>query len=128
MSREEAIEVINSLTGKDFPQEREASIKRQYQIAEAFMMAIEALKQPEQKWVSCSERLPDEKDAGILKILGTEKRSEYVLATVEVKDERMTVTACTSDGEWEWDMKYAFPDYKIIAWMPLPEPYREDKK
>ena len=81
--------------------------------------------QPEQRWIPCSERLPEEKDAGILKKLGTSKRSEYVLATVEVKGERMTVTACTYDGEWDWKMKYAFPDYKIIAWMPLPEPYQK---
>ena len=25
-------------------------------------------------------------------------------------------------------MKYVFPDYKIIACMPLPEPYKEEKK
>lgn len=76
------------------------------------------------RWIPCSERLPEEKDAGILKKLGTSKRSEYVLATVEVKGERMTVTACTYDGKWDWNMKYAFPDYKIVAWMPLPEPYK----
>ena len=84
--------------------------------------------QQEQRWIPCSERLPEEKDAGILKKLGTSKRSEYVLATVEVKGERMTVTVCTYDGEWDWNMKYAFPDYKIIAWMPLPEPYRERRE
>lgn len=81
---------------------------------------------PKPQWIPCSERLPDEKDAGILKKLGTKKRSDYVLATVEVKNERMTVTACTYDGIWDWNMKYAFPDYKIIAWMPLPESYREE--
>ena len=80
-----------------------------------------------QQWISCSEKLPEEKDAGILKKLGTSKRSEYVIATVEVKGERMTVTACTYDGEWDWNMKYAFPDYKIIAWMPLPEPWRGEE-
>lgn len=84
--------------------------------------------QPEQRWIPCSERLPDEKDVGILKKIGTSKRSEYVLATVEVKGERMTVTACTYDGEWDWKMKYAFPDYKIIAWMPLPEPYKGEQE
>jgi len=78
----------------------------------------------EPHWISVTERLPKEKDAGILKKLGTSKRSEYVLATVEVKGERMTVTACTYDGKWDWNMKYAFPDYKIIAWMPLPEVYK----
>ena len=87
--------------------------------------AIAALEK--QRWIPCSERLPEEKDAGILKKLGTDKRSEYVLATVEVKGVRMTVTACTYDGKWDWNMKYAFPDYKVIAWRPLPEPYQEDK-
>lgn len=79
------------------------------------------------RWIPCSERMPEEKDAGILKKLGTEKRSEYVLATVEVKGERMTVTACTYDGKWDWNMKYAFPDYEVVAWMPLPEPYKEEQ-
>ena len=83
--------------------------------------------QPEQRWIPCSERLPEEKDAGILKKLGTEKRSGYVIVTVEVKGERMTSTACTHDGKWNWEMKYAFPDYKVVAWMPLPEPYGGDQ-
>ena len=87
----------------------------------AVNMAIDALKP---QWIPCSERLPEEKDAGILKKLGTNKRSDYVIATVEVKGERMTVTACTYDGVWDWKMKYAFPDYKVIAWMPLPDPFR----
>ena len=80
----------------------------------------------EPQWIPCSERLPEEKDAGILKKLGTNKRSDYVLATVKTKGEYMAVKACTYDGVWNWDMKYAFPDYEIIAWMPMPEPYREE--
>ena len=79
-------------------------------------------------WIPCSEGMPKEKDAGILKKLGTKKRSEYVLATVEVKGERMTVTACTYDGKWDWNMKYAFPDFKVVAWLPLPEPYEGEKE
>ena len=71
--------------------------------------------QSEPHWIPCSERLPEEKDAGILKKLGINKRSDYVIATVEVKGERMTVTACTYDGAWDWNMKYAFPDYKVVA-------------
>jgi len=89
----------------------------------AIDIAIKAL-EAEPHWIPVTERLPKEKDAGILKKLGTSKRSEYVLATVEVKGERMTVTACTYDGKWDWNMKYAFPDYKIVAWMPMPESYK----
>ena len=82
--------------------------------------------QPEQRWIPCSERLPEEKDAKILKKLGINMRSDYVLATVEVKGERMTILSHTFDGVWQWDKKYAFPDYNVIAWMPLPEPYKEE--
>lgn len=90
--------------------------------ADAIRMAIKALEE-QPHWIPCSERMPKEKDAGILKMLGTEKKSEYVLATVEVNGKRMTVTARTYDGKWDWNMKYAFPDFKVVAWMPLPEPY-----
>ena len=82
--------------------------------------------QPEQRWTPCSEGLPEEKDAGILKKLGINKRSDDVIATVDVNGARMTVTACTHDGKWNWNMKYAFPNFKVIAWMPLPKPYEED--
>ena len=94
---------------------------------DALTLAISALeKQEADRWIPVTERLPEEKDAGILKKLGTNKRSDYVLATVEVKGEKMTVMACTYDGKWDWNMKYAFPDYKVIAWHPLPEPYKEE--
>ena len=82
----------------------------------------------ETMWIPVSKRLPEEKDAGILKKLGIKKMSEYVLATVEIKDERMTAVACTHDGKWNWDKKYAFPDFKVVAWMPFPKSYREDSK
>ena len=99
------------------------------EILEALDMAISALKkQEEDRWIPVTERLPEEKDAGILKKLGTNKRSDYVLATVEVEGERMTVMACTYDGKWYWNMEYAFPDYKIIAWRPLPEPYEAEEE
>ena len=93
------------------------------------LLSLPALKKQEKdRWIPVTEALPEEKDAGILKKLGTNKQSDYVLATVEVKGERMTVTACTYDGKWNWNMKYAFPDYKIIAWRPIPEAFEVEEK
>ena len=103
---------------KEFPFETDICVSMLMEIDEQPTI------QPEPHWIPVTERLPEEKDAGILKKLGTSKRSEYVLATVEVKSERMTVTARTYDGKWDWNMKYAFPDYKIVAWRSLPEPYK----
>ena len=107
---------------KEFPFETDICVSMLMEIDEQPTIT------PEPHWIPVTERLPEEKDAGILKKLGTSKHSEYVLATVEVKGERMTVTACTYDGKWDWNMKYAFPDYKIVAWMPLPDPYKEVTK
>lgn len=97
----------------------------EYYYNENVIQSIKEIPFAEQEphWIPCSERLPDEEDAKILRKFGVKKQSEYVLATVEVKDERMTVTTCTYDGEWDWKMKHALPDYRVIAWMPLPEPY-----
>jgi len=76
------------------------------------------------QWIPCDEKLPEEKDTGILKKLGINKRSDYVIVTIEINGDKVTDVACTYDGSWNWDKKYAFPDYKVTAWMPLPEPYK----
>lgn len=108
--------------------ENRIAVMPESETKEMFCVAISALKKQEQdRWIPVTERLPEEKDAGILKKLGTNKRSDYVLATVEVEGERMTVMACTYDGKWYWNMEYAFPDYKIIAWRSRPEPYTEEE-
>lgn len=111
---------LNACKEKLCNQQRWEEAEEYQRIIDRFMSFASA--QP--GWIPVTERLPEEKDAGILKKLGIEKRSEYVLATAEVKGERMTVTACTHDGKWDWKMKHAFPDFKVVAWMPLPEPYK----
>lgn len=81
-----------------------------------------------QRWIPCSERMPEEKDAGILKKLGINKRSDTVLVTVRVKEARITDHARTNDGIWHWELEYVFPDHEVVAWMPLPEPYKVGEK
>ena len=72
---------------------------------EALDMAIKALEA--QKWIPCSERLPDSK--------------EYVLVT----DYGETNIGRRFCGKWWLD--YCGDKMKdVTAWMPLPEPYRED--
>ena len=126
IDRQRAIEVIDAVFPVDpMKSEYAQGIACGAALAKAY---VEQLPTAEPQWIPCGERMPEEKDAGILKKLGTSKRSEYVLATVGVKNERMTVTACTYDGVWDWNMKYAFPNYEVVAWMPLPEPYKVGEK
>lgn len=88
----------------------------------------------EQRWIPVSERLPEERDSIFAKWKGTakwnpamfEKTSDEVLVTISDEGgKRTTRTAHTLDGKWSCDLLKANASYKVIAWMPLPEPYRE---
>lgn len=58
------------------------------------------------QWIPCSERLP--------------KENEPVLGTVEVEDELM-VMELIFYNDW---LK---GKYELIAWQPLPQPYKESE-
>ena len=83
-----------------------------------------SLPSAEAEWIPCSERLPEE--------------GERVLATHlgGVNPNRQVIEHIYQCGEftcgWDMDMNVGSPTFsqrymgKVIAWMPLPEPYRED--
>lgn len=86
-----------------------------------------------QEWIPVSERLPEERDSIFAKLYGTEKwrnamfrrTSNTVIITVKFKDgTRQTAPCHTIDGEWNQSMKGMG---KVLAWMPLPEPYKEEE-
>ena len=101
------------------PTERDALIV-------AVRTAFNELKErkPEQHWIPCSERLPEE--------------GERVLATHlgGLNPNRQVIEHIYQNGEftcgWEMDTDFHSRTFgqrfmgNVIAWMPLPEPYRED--
>ena len=90
--------------------------------------------QPERKtgeWIPCSERLPEEDFWS-----GRGRQfSEHVLVTIVNRgndDERFTDIAQTVDGIWQLshdvDGDCSLPNWcEVIAWMPLPEPYKGEE-
>ena len=82
-------------------------------------------------WIPCSERLPEEHETMFAKLKGTdkwdsampEKISDDVNVTVEFEDgTRKTMTLHTNDGKW--NTNYRIVKFNVIAWQPLPEPYK----
>ena len=70
-------------------------------------------------WIPCSERLP--KDAEEYHVTQYNKN-----AVTEYCDGYRTARIFFDDNGW-WDDIDVLAGWEIIAWMPLPEPYREEK-
>lgn len=85
------------------------------------------------KWIPVFERLPKEHDSIFAKLYGTDKWdselhrtvSNRVLVTVEYDDgTRIVKESYTCDGEWKDEKKII--NCKVVAWMEIPEPYKEN--
>ena len=71
---------------------------------------------PEPKWIPCSERLPEE---GRRVIVYDNERACIYIASYEAD-------RYYSGSYWEDDEGLICDFEEISAWMPLPEPYREE--
>ena len=109
MTREEAIAVLNMV-------EAHGSL-----VIEAKDMAIKALEQEPSssenpnRWIPCSERLPED--------------MTYVLTTIQINSKRVRVRSgnyyhgfFNNDNGDVWNAT----DEEVTAWMPLPEPYKKE--
>ena len=84
-------------------------------------------------WILCSEQMPEEHESMFAKLKGTdnwckgmfEKASDMVLVTlIDEEGNAITTYAHTMDGKWSCSL-LKLNLYKVIAWQPFPEPYKE---
>lgn len=75
---------------------------------EYFQQAIKALEQT--RWIPISERLP-------------EQYKEVIVTDIETTDTYLS--QYIGNGHWECDN--GLFNNRIIAWMPLPEPYKAER-
>lgn len=130
----EAIEVIDTLLHLMCGEEREDGYKPTMEEMSNSMDLLKDLanKADAFEWIPVTERLPEEHDSVFAKLYGTDKwtselwrkTSNIVIATIKYNDGRVIVEeAFTHDGEWIVEKKNI--NCKVIAWMPLPKPYKE---
>jgi len=84
-----------------------------------YKLAVEALEAyvPDTnvgKWIPCSERLP--------------KESRKYLVTVFDGTGKRTTSAPYHRRSKSWTLTGRMAYWKVVAWMPLPEPYQGGKK
>lgn len=106
MTREEAKAYIIRRCNPDYP-------KGKTEWEQAMNMAIKALEQPEPKWIPCSEKLPEEG----CEVLCCDWCGQSIIGLPYVDEEAYTGFSAQSE------LEYIF---NCVAWMPLPEAYREE--
>lgn len=88
-------------------------------------------------WIPVEERLPEEHNSMFAKYYGTsqwsnvmwKQRSDKVNVIYELEDgTRKVTTSYTLDGIWKLEKEYRILKKKVVAWQPLPEPYKPEEK
>lgn len=73
--------------------------------------------EPEPQWIPCSERLPEEEE-DFLVTDGESMAVGYYRQDAKAWD--------SADFGWIENREKGYGINEVIAWMPLPEPYRKD--
>lgn len=72
------------------------------------------------KWIPVAEGLPLGDESVLVQVNGTYKNVTY--------ENAILTGAYFEDGGWIIDEEPEWEDPEIVAWMPLPEPYRSVRK
>lgn len=107
-NREEAIDILTRMSTNHFYGHREQ---------EAFKLGAEALKQ---RWIPVTEMLPEE-----------ERKHYWICTDTGYQCECRWTNNQFGLGEsdkWGWSI-FDVPQYShVVAWMPLPKPYKEGEE
>jgi len=83
--------------------------------------------QPEQQWVPCSERLPEEDTEVLISYRYKEGEGDTDHVNIDITSYGTTCFGgreIHTLKEWRQPFDYFHANYEVIAWMPLPEPYK----
>lgn len=79
--------------------------------------------QPEPQWIPVEERLPKQNEMVLIMIIRKDERYNKIpFISIGYISWNNTVWWCAHDG----DCKSA--NVEVLAWMPLPEPYRAERR
>ena len=138
ISRQKAIEILgehckmdyNKICGKDcecveyrelrdLPSAQQRIPPRRCIDCESFNKSQLLVPQSEQKrWIPCSERLPENDFTDVLICVHDKRKG--------CENDFYVIQAYTAEKHWFPTLHVDMMDFYVVAWMPLPEPYKGD--
>ena len=75
--------------------------------------------QPKTDWIPCEERLPDKTMLCLCTVEGKWSLNPIIMWWIGTEDEQVNLFN-EKNGHWKEQC------YKVIAWQPLPQPYKKE--
>ena len=124
IDRERAIAIIDELNVVSFYEANEHSREAYKDIR----IAIEQLPSADKtgKWISVSERLPEEDTEVLICYKHREGEGDTNHARIDITsygDMYFGGNRIVQTKHWRQPFEYFALNYEVVAWMPLPEPY-----
>ena len=123
IKREDAIETVAKLQKYDLDERNRLRIyapwhkpKRIFVETEAIYKTIYTLPSSEAEWIPCSERLPNTAEQVLISVCDDHGDTPY----------HYTCVGWRCENYWISDNDYVFGG--VLAWMPLPEPYKAESE
>ena len=85
--------------------------------------------EPEQRWIPCSERLPEEDVEVLITYRYKEGEGDTSHADIDITTYGQMYfggNKVENHKHWRQPFEYFESNYEVVAWMPLPEPYRPE--
>ena len=85
---------------------------------------------PAQQWIPCSERLPEEDVEVLITYRYKEGEGDTSHADIDITTYGQMYFGGNKVGNhkhWRQPFEYFESNYEVVAWMSLPEPYKEER-
>lgn len=81
------------------------------------------------QWIPVSERLPKYNKTVLISVKPKGKSATVFTAQRRRRVKTPDIFECCTDNDGWWDFRIsAWDDHEVVAWMPLPEPYKTERE
>lgn len=102
----------------------------QRELGDEFVMMNSPMEPGRSEWIPCKDRLPEEGVDVLISYRYKEGEGDTSHMYIDISSYgTVSFGGHKLEGIKEWGQPFAYfnSNYEVVAWMPLPEPYKEEE-